>query len=104
MLNYDIGIALGETSIRFKLGETSMHLELGETSIHIELGETSIHLAGVGDPDLQDPHVFWSPGSRSISQRYGSVSGTRSESFPFFSKGKVMLAKIKFYYKILAKN
>ncbi len=34
---------------------------------------------GVGDPDTQDPHVFGSPGSRSISQRYRSGSG----SFPF---------------------
>jgi hypothetical protein len=30
---------------------------------------------------LQDPHVFWPSGSRSISQRYGSGSGPGS--FPF---------------------
>jgi hypothetical protein len=36
------------------------------------------------DPDQQDPHVFGPPGSifRSISQRYGSSSG----SFPFLIK------------------
>jgi hypothetical protein len=28
----------------------------------------------IGDPDPQDPHVFWVPGS--ISQRYGSGSGS----------------------------
>ncbi len=33
------------------------------------------------DPDPQDPHVFVPPGSGSISQRYGYVSG--SGSFPF---------------------
>jgi hypothetical protein len=34
----------------------------------------------VGDPEPdQDPHVFWVAGSGSISQRYGSGSG----SFPF---------------------
>ncbi len=78
MLNYDIGIALGETSI---------------------------HHASVGDPDLQDPHVFWRPGSRSINQSYGS--GSVSVSFPFLIKGveqtEIMLAKIKILQKILAK-
>jgi hypothetical protein len=34
----------------------------------------------VGDPD-QDHHVFGPPGSGSISQRYGSGSG--SGSFPY---------------------
>ncbi len=35
------------------------------------------------DPDTPDPHVFGPPGfgSRSISQRYGSGFGSRSESF-----------------------
>jgi hypothetical protein len=33
------------------------------------------------DPDPQDPHVFGSPGSGSISQRYGSGYG--SGSYPF---------------------
>jgi hypothetical protein len=42
----------------------------------------------VGDPDLQDPHVFVPLGSGSISQRYGSVSG----SFPFLIK---MLSRLK---------
>ncbi len=41
--------------------------------------------ASVGDPDPepdpQDLHVFWPSGSGSISQRYGSRSG--SGSFPF---------------------
>ncbi len=37
-----------------------------------------------GDPDPQDLHVVGPPGSRSgsVSQRYGSGSG----SFPFFRK------------------
>jgi hypothetical protein len=38
----------------------------------------------VGDPDPQDPHVFGPPGSGSISQRYGSGSG--SGTFPFLIK------------------
>jgi hypothetical protein len=38
----------------------------------------SILLTSVGDPD---PHVFGPPGSGSISQRFGSGSG--SGSFPF---------------------
>jgi hypothetical protein len=37
-------------------------------------------LSSVGDPDPkpdpQDPHVFGPPGSGSISQRYGSGSGS----------------------------
>ncbi len=41
----------------------------------------------VGDPD-PDPHVFWPPGSGSISQRYGSGSG----SFPILIK---MLSGLK---------
>jgi hypothetical protein len=32
--------------------------------------------SSVGDPDPQDPHVFGPPGSGSISQRYGSGSGS----------------------------
>jgi hypothetical protein len=51
----------------------------------------------VGDPDpnLPDPHVYGPPGSgsRSISQRHGSGSG----SFPFLIKDveqtEIMLAK-----------
>jgi hypothetical protein len=34
----------------------------------------------VGDPD---PHVFGPSGYGSISQRYGSGSGSSSRSFPF---------------------
>ncbi len=37
---------------------------------------------GIQDPK-PDPHVFWSPGSGSISQRCGSWSGSDSGSFPF---------------------
>jgi hypothetical protein len=37
--------------------------------------------SSVGNPDPEDPHVFGSPGSGSVSQRYGSGSG----SFPFLS-------------------
>ncbi len=36
-------------------------------------------MSSVGDPDLQDPHVFGPSGS--ISQRYGSGSGSRSSPF-----------------------
>ncbi len=38
--------------------------------------------SSVMDPDPQDPHVSGPPGSGSISQRYGSGSG----SFPFLSR------------------
>ncbi len=45
------------------------------------------------DPDPQDLHVFWPPGSRSISPRYASGS----VSFPFSHKDvertEIMLAK-----------
>jgi hypothetical protein len=59
----------------------------------------------VGDPDPQDPHVFVPPGSvfGSISQRYGSGSG--SGSFHFSHKcvvrTEIMPAK-KMLYKTLA--
>jgi hypothetical protein len=42
-------------------------------------GQRSFLQNSAGDPDPQDPHVFGPPGSGSISQRYGSGSG----SFPF---------------------
>jgi hypothetical protein len=42
------------------------------------------------DPDLQDPHVLEPPGSGSISQRCGSLSGSRF--FPFLSS---MLSGLK---------
>jgi hypothetical protein len=49
---------------------------------------TVLEITSVGEPD---PHVFGTPGSGSISQRYGCVSG------PFFHKGvertEIMLAK-----------
>ncbi len=37
-----------------------------------------IHCTSVADPDPPDPSVFWPPGSgsESISQRYGSGSGS----------------------------
>jgi hypothetical protein len=35
-----------------------------------------IHLISVADPDPSDPYVFRPPGSGSISQRYGSGSGS----------------------------
>jgi hypothetical protein len=38
-------------------------------------------VSSVGDPDLQDSHVFGPPESGSTRQRYGSGSGSRS--FPF---------------------
>ncbi len=42
-----------------------------------------IQISSVGDPDTKpDPHVFGHPGTGSISQRYGSASG----SFPFSLK------------------
>jgi hypothetical protein len=44
------------------------------------------------DSDPQDPHVFGTPGSGSINQRYGSGSG--SESFPkSVERTEIMLAK-----------
>ncbi len=45
-------------------------------------------LSSAGDPDPQDPHVFRPPGFGSISQTYGSGSG----SFPFLIK---MLSGLK---------
>jgi hypothetical protein len=54
-------------------------------------------MSSVGDPDLQDPHVFGPSGS--ISQRYGSGSGSGSSPFPIkeFSRVKYCNAcKIRF--------
>jgi hypothetical protein len=48
--------------------------------------------ANVGDPD-PDPHVFGPPGSRSISQMYGSGSHKGVE------RAEIMLAKLKFNTK-----
>ncbi len=39
----------------------------------------------VADPDPSDPYVFGPPGSGSISQRYGSGSGSGS----FYHQGKL---------------
>jgi hypothetical protein len=36
----------------------------------------AIAVTSVEDPDPSDPHVFGPPGSGSISQRYGSGSGS----------------------------
>jgi hypothetical protein len=51
------------------------------------------------EPDPQDPHVFGPSGSGSISQRYGSGSG----SFPFLIK---VLSGLKYglQNKILIQN
>ncbi len=38
--------------------------------------ENPLFLTSVADPDPPDPHVFGPPGSGSISQRYGSGSGS----------------------------
>jgi hypothetical protein len=38
----------------------------------------AIVISSVGDSDPQDPQVFGPPGSGSISQRYGSGSGSFS--------------------------
>ncbi len=47
-------------------------------------GESLIPITSVRDPEPDpNPHVFGPPGSRSISQRYGSSSG--SASFPFLT-------------------
>jgi hypothetical protein len=45
-------------------------------------------LISVADPDPPDPHVFGHPGSASvsISQRYGSVSGSGS----FYHHAKIV--------------
>ncbi len=50
-----------------------------------------------GSAGSQDPHVFWPPGSRSMSQRYGSGSSSGSGGFPFSFKSveriEIILAK-----------
>jgi hypothetical protein len=54
---------------------------------------------GDPDPDPQDLHVFGPPrsGCRSISQRYGSKSGSRSFSFlKGVERTEIMLAKLDF--------
>ncbi len=39
---------------------------------YVVLKPFTFYLAtSVGDPNLQDPHVFWPSGSGSLSQRYG---------------------------------
>jgi hypothetical protein len=52
------------------------------------LAETPIIISSVPDPDQTDPHVFGPPGSGSgsISQRYGSRSG----SGPFYHQAKIV--------------
>ncbi len=63
--------------------------------LHLFISSLLILSNSVGDPDPQDPHVFGPPGSGSISQMYGSGSG--SGSFPFLINGvvwtEIMLAK-----------
>ncbi len=48
------------------------------------LAEKPIILSSVPDPDPPDPHVFGPPGSGSISQRYGSRSGS------FYHQAKIV--------------
>jgi hypothetical protein len=53
---------------------------------HSHSARTHPHSArsSVPDPDPPDPRVFWAPGSGSISQRYGSGSGS------FYLHAKIM--------------
>ncbi len=55
-------------------------MSAGEKVVNALLDNSSTVLRNP-DQDPQDPHVFGPPGSGSISQRYGSESG--SGSFPF---------------------
>ncbi len=43
-------------------------------------------VCSVGDPDPQSPYVFGPPGSRSVSQRYGSES--------FYHQAKIVRKKL----------
>jgi hypothetical protein len=68
-----------------------------ELIIHLRLVRSS-----VGDPD---PHVFGPSGSRSISQRYGSGSG--SGSYPFLINvlsGRKLGLKNKIFSHNCSKN
>jgi hypothetical protein len=60
---------------------------------HLIINTTIFRLyTSVGDPESDpDPHVFGPPGSRPISQRYGSGSG----SFPFLIKVIKVLSGLK---------
>jgi len=78
-----------------KKGNVNFNLTFDKTSTFWTGEKKDESNFGVGDPDPdpQDPHVFGPPGSRSISQRYGSGTG----SFIFLIKGvgltEIMLAK-----------
>ncbi len=51
----------------------------------------AIIITSVWDPDPQDPHVFRPPGSGSISQKYGSGSGSFSFLINVLSGLKICL-------------
>jgi hypothetical protein len=53
-----------------------------------------IHYSSVADPDPPDPHVFGPPGSGSIGQRYGYVSGSGS----FYHHAKIVRKNLDSYY------
>ncbi len=72
---------MGKTLIRFKA------LRPSASVVHISPPTLQHHMTGRlllepptsfrdPDPDSQDPHVFRPPGSKSISQRCGSGSGS----------------------------
>jgi hypothetical protein len=52
--------------------------------IRIEVKKLWIRINIVPDPDPPDPHVFGPPSSGSISQRYGSGSGS------FYHQAKIV--------------
>jgi hypothetical protein len=53
---------------------------------------TATLITSVADPnpDPPDPHVFGTPGSGSISQRYGSGFGSVSGSVSFYHHAKIV--------------
>ncbi len=66
-----------ESSPSFGLSPTSMRMGASSTTCpgtHSQRNQ--YHRTSVADSDPPDPHVFGPPGSRSISQRYGSGSGS----------------------------
>jgi hypothetical protein len=56
------------------------------------------------DPDPQDPHGFRPPESGSISQRYGSGSGSSPFLIKMLSGLKDCLQKMKFWRTNFSKN
>jgi hypothetical protein len=68
-------IATSDTKKKLQIGESIVNY-LGNPDNSIGTSQLSSVERSVGDLDLQDPHVFEPPVSGSISQRYGSGSGS----------------------------